>query len=44
MLFARVLTTGTCRTMSAAVEDGAVQCAAGIEEQGCDQVFWEVLS
>jgi hypothetical protein len=31
------------RAMPAAVEDSAVQCTAGCEEQGGGEVVWEVL-
>jgi hypothetical protein len=35
--------TGGCRTMPTVVKDCAVQCAAGVEEQGSGQDVWEVL-
>lgn len=31
------------RAMSTTVEDGPVQCTAGVEEQGCDKGVQQVL-
>lgn len=37
------LTKGVCRPMPAVVKNCAFQRAAGVEEQSCDKVVWQVL-